>query len=96
MSHAIKVTVILKDFSAQFYEGFGDISGFLNQTNAETFAKCKELHAGNLAKMKIGNGSFRDQVDLNQMLRRPHRVQCMLEPRRGYKLATFTITTTPP
>jgi len=43
-------------------------------------------------KLKIGNGSFRDAVDLNSLMKREHTFTVKIEPRRGYKLATFTVT----
>lgn len=42
-------------------------------------------------KLKIGNGSFRDAVDLNSLMKRPHTFTVKLEPRRGYNLATFEV-----
>ena len=34
-----------------------------------------------------------DAVDFNSMLKRPHTFTAKLEPRKGYKLATFEVTT---
>jgi hypothetical protein len=89
----MKITVILKDFTEQFFTGFGEIIGFNTRTNAEKFEYCKKLHNERRASMKIGTGQFRDAVELNQMIRGKHSIAYKLEPRRGYKLATFEITT---
>ncbi len=40
---------------------------------------------------KIGSGQFRDRVELNGIIKRGGQPKAYkLEPRRGYKLATFT------
>lgn len=88
----MKVTVILKDFTEQFFTGFGEIVGFLNRPDSEKFELCRKLHNEKRVSMKIGTGQFRDAVELNQIRRNKHEVAFKLEPRRGYKLATFDIT----
>ena len=89
----MRVTVILKDFTEQFYLGAGEsIKGFLHKSHHEKFEQCKKLAAEKRASMKIGTGNFRDQVELNQMLRGGNGIDFALEPRKGYKLATFTIS----
>ena len=87
----IKVTVIIKDVTDAFFEGMGDsIIGLLNMTDADKFTHLnKQLER---FPMKIGNGSFRDKVDLNSMIKGSHTITFKLEPRRGYKLATFTFS----
>jgi len=85
----MRVTVILKDFTEQFYTGFRDFKGFLTMTDEEKFATCKRLHNEKRATMKIASGQFRDAVELNQLTRLPHSIDFKLEPRRGYKLAVF-------
>lgn len=43
-------------------------------------------------KGKIGNGSFRDRVDLNSILKKDVvQAWFSISPRRGYMLFTFTI-----
>jgi hypothetical protein len=42
-------------------------------------------------KMRIGNGQFREAVELNQIMRAPKSIEFKIEPRKGYKLATFDI-----
>lgn len=89
----MRVTVILKNFTEQFYFGAGEsIKGFMLKPNHEKFDQCKRLHDDRRASMKIGTGHFRDQVELNQMLRGGNAMDFSLEPRKGYKLATFTIS----
>jgi hypothetical protein len=42
--------------------------------------------------LKIGNGSFRDAVDLNHILKNcATQWSYKIESRKGYKLATFNI-----
>ena len=88
---SIKVTVIIKDVTDAFFEGVGEsIVGLNNMSDADKFTHLNKHAFG--FPMKIGNGSFRDRVDLNTMIKRPHTIAYKLEPRRGYKLATFTFT----
>ena len=89
----MKVTCIMQDFTDEFYTGHGDsIIGFNTLTNAEKFDKCKRLSADKRIKMKIESGQFRDAVELNAMMRSPCNIEFKIEPRRGYKLATFEIS----
>ena len=87
----IKVTVIIRDVTDAFFEGVGNsIIGLLNMTDADKFTHLnKQLER---FPMKIGSGSFRDRVELNSMIKGPHAITFKLEPRRGYKLATFTFS----
>ena len=88
----MKTTVILKDFTDDFYNGVGEsIKGLLNMTDEEKFAYLTNLGHQKRVSVKIGDGSFRDRVELNGMLRSPCKYTFKLEPRRGYKLATFDI-----
>lgn len=102
----MKATAILRDFAESFFTetirySDGSISsvkgvGFDPLSDREKWEYClKESVAYGSGKpripVKIGNGSFRDRVDLNQLLRTPHEVTCTLAPRRGYILATFEI-----
>jgi len=89
----IKVTVIIKDVTDAFFEGMGDsIIGLLNMTDADKFTHLSKQ--SECFTMKIGSGSFRDRVELNSMIKGPHAITFNLEPRRGYKLATFTFSKT--
>ena len=87
----MKITVILKDFTEQFYTGTdgGSIVGLLNMGDAAKFETCRLLAGDKRATMKIGTGQFRDAVELNAMRRGPCVISFKLEPRKGYKLATF-------
>lgn len=94
------VTFTLKNLSPQFFSGNGEgkagsIIGLDQMSPMEKFR-----HLGSLLqtldhciKRRIGNNnSFRDTVELNQLLRNPVDVTCKIEPRRGYQLATFEFT----
>jgi hypothetical protein len=88
----MKTTFTLSNLTDEFYNGFGEsITGLLNMPDNDKFAYLSKSRAtfSNI-KMKVGNGQFRDQVELNALLKQPHSVTFKLEPRRGYKLATFT------
>lgn len=92
----MKVTFIIKNMADVFYDGneSGSITGLNNMTPSVAFWKLNKCALGDLAHnitMKIGRGSFADKVDLNRMLKSPHKITMNLEPRRGYKLATFSI-----
>jgi hypothetical protein len=93
----MQVTHIIKNMTDAFFNGneSGSIVGLLNMTPAEAFAYLnKQANGGDLRHnitQKVGRGSFGDKVDLNAMLRGAHTVAFKLEPRKGYKLATFTI-----
>lgn len=89
----MKVTVILKNFNEQFYNGFSGFVGLLNMDNQEKFEKLKKMHHEKRVSMKIGNGAFNNSVELNQILRdQQPQITFKLEDRRGYKLATFEVT----
>ena len=86
----MKVTVILKDFSEQFYNGFSDsIPAFLTLPDAEKFEKCRIMAAEKRVTMKIESGKFSDAVELNSLRKLNHSINFKIEPRKGYKLATF-------
>lgn len=81
----MKCTIILQNLTDAFYEEL-----------ALYMPKTKWNRINNLSKqlphcisIKIGNGSFRDKVEFNNMLRHKKDIEFKLEPRRGYKLATF-------
>ena len=89
----MKITFILKDFTDVFYNGHGDsIVGLLNMDNAAKFETCRRLAGEKRVTMKIGTGQFRDAVELNAMRRLPCAIDFKIEPRRGYKLATFELS----
>ena len=91
----MKVTYILKDFSEVFYTGNGQsILGLLNMSDKDKF-----FYLDKKAKDKIGctqkigtSNSFRDRVELNQIIRKDNVAYTFkLDPRKGYKLATFEV-----
>jgi hypothetical protein len=93
----MQATAILKDFSSLFYDGDTErpdvFPGFLHQSPAEQWKKVQSLKADGRVSVRIGHANaFRDQVELNQLVRGPHSIACKVEPRRGYKLATFTFS----
>lgn len=90
----MRCTFILKDFSDAFYVGTesGSIVGLLNLTDAQKWEKLRNMAAERRVSMKIGSGQFRDQVELNLMMRSPCTFSFKLEPRRGYKLATVEVS----
>lgn len=93
----MQATVILKDKSELFYHGDPErpdvFPAFLKQPPAAQFERCNALVRDGLATLKVGHaGSFRDKVELNQLLRGAHSIQSKVEPRRGYRLVTFTFS----
>ena len=88
----MKVTFILKGKTDEFFNGFGDsIKGLLNMNDSEKFSYLNRNRNEYGFSMKIGAGDFRDAVELNQLLRQPVSMEFRLEPRKGYRLATFDI-----
>jgi hypothetical protein len=89
----MKITYILKDFTPAFYEGFPpSIVGFNTLSDSDKFKQLERMRRERRVTGKVGNAdSFRDKVELNLALKGPHSIQFKLEPRRGYKLATFEI-----
>lgn len=95
-SRNAKVTFILKDLTDEFYNGGGvlDLTGLLNMADLEKFNYLNRMRHHLAITMRIGNGAFREQVELNQMLRLLPEISFSLAPRRGYKLATFDFSCT--
>lgn len=93
----MKVTFILRDFADVFYQGNGtSIIGLLQlPSNLERFERLNRML--DQVTIKVGSSnSFRDRVELNQILRTKLEPTFKLEPRRGYKLATFEFTPAKP
>ena len=90
----MRCTFILKDLTDAFYEGTegGSIVGLMSMSDREKWDKLNRMANQKLATLKIGSGQFRDRVDLNQILRGPCAFSFKLEPRKGYRLATFDIS----
>jgi hypothetical protein len=100
----MRVTAILRDFPESFFTGEirysdGSLSsvkgdGWDLLDAAGKWRVCLDKQAGyGDAKaripLKVGDGSFRDRVELTQICREPHTTTCEVAPRRGYLLATF-------
>ena len=91
----MKVTFVIKGMTDVFWRGNnGSIQGLDNMTDLERLEKlfkCSGLPEYQITS-KIGNGSFRDKVDLNALKRNGWTVQeYKKENRKGYKLVTFII-----
>lgn len=89
----MRCTFILKDFSDAFYAGTesGSVVGLFNMPDEDKFRRLCRMADEKRVTRKIGSGQFRDAVDLNAMLRDPCTFKFSLEPRRGYRLASFEI-----
>jgi len=87
----MKATFILKDKTDVFYNGGGYFCevGLLQMEPLAQWGRLQKLSHDGLATLKVGDGSFRDNVELNQILRAGKAPTFKLEPRKGYKLATF-------
>ncbi|AKR54341.1 hypothetical protein XM25_00680 [Devosia sp. H5989] len=85
----MKVTFTIKNLTDNAYAELAAMS------DADRFAKLTKWAFGDMrhcVSQKIGSGQFRDRVELNQIMRRQDvRFNYKIEPRRGYKLATFNI-----
>ena len=86
----MKITATIKDKSDCFYEKLDAMSAresfdYLTKNAYGTYA----IHG---LSLKIGNGSFRDKVDLNSLIRSPVTMTYKREPRRGYYLVTFEVS----
>jgi len=89
----MQVTAILKNLSEVFYNGNGgSIDSFLTKSPREQFEYCNSSQGRDLSiTMKFGRGSFGEQVDFNRMWKSGQPMTSKIEPRKGYKLVTFTI-----
>lgn len=84
----MQVTFILKNITESAH------ADLVAMSDADRFAKLSKWAFGDLkhcVSQKIGSGQFRDRVELNQIMRSPAFVSYKLEPRKGYRLATFDI-----
>lgn len=98
----MKVTFILENKSECYFKGNAErlpeghvmrVVGLDNlPSNAARFAQLQKDTNNGFAKMKVGSGAFRDRVELNQILRKSPEPSYKLEPRKGYKLATFNFS----
>jgi hypothetical protein len=91
----MKVTAIIKNANAAFFEGFGEsIIGLNNMSDKEKFDYLLNMGVNNpsMVSTKVGAGAFRDKIELNQLRRKDFSLSYKLENRKGYKLATFEVT----
>lgn len=92
----MKSTAIFRDLSEQFWNGFGDsIPAFLSQSPLAQFQAAERLahEMPRNVSLKIGNGSFRDRVEWNQLFRDSRdKISATIEPRKGYNLVTFELS----
>ena len=84
----MKITATLHDLSDNFY---AKLASMAPREKYDYLRRLKN-DLPHCIKIKIGNGQFRDAVDLNSMMRGPCTYTYKLEPRRGYKLATFEVS----
>jgi hypothetical protein len=91
--NTMRCTFILKNLTDAFYEGSesGSIVGLMSLSDKDKWDKLNRMANQQLTTLRIGSGQFRDRVELNQMLREPCTFSFKLEPRKGYRLATFDI-----
>ena len=92
----MKTTAIFRDLSEQFWNGFGElIPAFAAQSPLAQFQRAETLahEMPRNVSLKIGNGSFRDRMEWNQLLRDSRdKISATIEPRKGYKLITFELS----
>lgn len=82
----MKVTAILRNFADEWLEDLAKLSA------VELFEKLEKMSFDKRVPLQVGGGSFRDRLELNQLRRGPHDIKAKIEPRRGYKLATFSFS----
>lgn len=96
-STTIKVTAQAKNLSEQFYEGIDWSSdpkmkaGFNNWPDIEKL-KYVLSKKNDSIKVKVGNGQFREAVELNSKLKGDCSIEYTTSPRRGYTLMTFLVS----
>ena len=83
----MKVTVILKDLTDSFYAKLLAMSGNEAFDYLTKSATSRDLRF----PVKVGDGSFRDRVELNSAMRFNPPVRLTVEARCGYKLATLKV-----
>ena len=91
----MKVTFICKNLTDAFYNGNGGsihgISNLSDLDRLEKLFKYSGLPEYQITS-KIGDGSFRDKIDLNTLKRKGWSVDSYkLENRKGYRLLTFEV-----
>ena len=83
------ITYILKDKSEEYLAKIMAMPA--NEAHIYLNNEANSAYAYNI-KQKVGNGSFRDKVEVNQLMRKANvQLAFSIAPRKGYKLITFTI-----
>lgn len=92
----MKVTFIIRDVGDDFFNGIPHLPSFgpglLNMEPIKAFEKLENLASTGDKRiaMRVGSANaFRDRVDLNQLRRSQKPPAFKLEPRKGYRLATY-------
>ena len=83
----MKVTFTIQDMADTFYDRL--------TTPEEAYKILSGYAKGDLKhkiKMRIGTGTMQDSIDFNMMMRKNVTMDFKIEPRKGYKLATFEVT----
>ena len=89
----MKCTAIIPNaVSDSFLNGTPQMEGILHRSTLAAFEHLQSIAAEYPAhgiKVKIGDGAFRDKVELNQRLRRQEHPSMTTGQRKGYWLVTF-------
>ena len=90
----MKATAIIRNVTDEFWSGFGSsVVGFDNLSARQQFDLCCGATGRDMGiSVKLGDGSFRDRVELNSLVNGGCSVSSTKSPRRGYTLVTFDIT----
>jgi hypothetical protein len=85
----MKITVILKNVTDQFH---ANLAAMQTAEQLEYLFKGSRPYSGleRCISVKIETGQFRDAVEFNALKRQPMDVTLVSEPRKGYRLLTFT------
>ena len=82
----MRATFVLKNLTPQYLESLAKCEP--RQAYAHLFAQRQDLNIS----LKVGNGQMRDSVEFNDAFKAERPVTFRIEPRAGYKLATFEIS----
>ena len=89
----MKCTAIIpNDVADSFLNGTPYMEGVLHRSTADAWAFLERTateYPAHGIKVKIGNGSFRDRVELNQKIRNQVSPTMDTGKRKGYYLITF-------
>lgn len=85
----MKVTFVVKNLTEKAHTELAEMP---DELRFRTLAKWAFGDLRHCISQKIGStDQFRDRVELNQIMRAPRFESYKLEPRKGYKLATFEV-----